>query len=679
MSSDKVLEGTKASPALEKKAINAIRILAAEGVQAANSGHPGLPMGMAPAAYVLWTQVMRYNPANPEWINRDRFVLSAGHGSMLLYTMLHLTGYDMPLEELKRFRQFDSKTPGHPEYDAAPGIETTTGPLGQGFANGVGMAIAEKWLGARFNKPNHDIINHTIFGIVSDGDLMEGISSEAASLAGHLRLDNLIYLYDDNNITIEGSTDLAFSEDVYKRFEAYGWHVQSVDGLDTEAIASAIERAKSEPRPSIIGCKTVIGYGSPDKAGKASAHGEPLGKDELIATKKNLDWPLEPSFYVPDDVAAFYLQAVERGQALEAAYTQKMAAYNAAYPAEAAELDAFLSGDLPEGWEDALPKFPAGKPMATRNASGTVINALIDVIENLLGGSADLSPSTKTAVSGAGSFEKDSYSGRNMHFGIREHAMAGILNGMALHGGVIPYGGTFLVFSDYMRGGMRLSALIGARVIYVLTHDSIGLGEDGPTHQPIEHLASLRAMPNMTVIRPADANETSAAWKAALENTGGPTVLTLTRQNLPVYDREAEGIAPAEELAKGGYVFWESADNGLDIVLISTGSEVEIAYNAAKELASEGIGVRVVSLPCWELFEAQGAEYQSKVLPADTAKLSIEAGVPFGWERWVGNDKSKGAIIGIDRFGMSAPYKQVYEALGITSANVIAKAKALLS
>lgn len=665
-------------PAFEARAINTIRMLAADGVQQAKSGHPGMPMGMAAAAFALWTRVMRYSPSNPAWPNRDRFVLSAGHGSMLLYALLHLTGFDLPLDELRHFRQWGSMTPGHPEYGHAPGVETTTGPLGQGFANGVGMAIATKWLAAHFNKPGFDVVNHYIYAIAGDGCLMEGVASEAASLAGHLKLGNLIYLYDDNHITIEGGTDLAYTEDWAKRFEAYGWHVQRIDGLDTNAVVEAIVAAQADPRPSIIGCRTVIGYGSPNKAGTSGVHGEALGEDELKLTKEHLGWPLEPRFYIPEEVGTFFRQAVGRGKALEADYAKLMEDYKQAYPAEAAELDLYLSGDLPAGWEEALPVFPAGKPVATRNASGKIINSLAKVVTNLMGGSADLAGSTKTFIDGEPSFQAGHYGGRNMHFGVREHGMAAILNGMALHGGVIPYGGTFLVFSDYMRGGMRLSALMGARVIYVLTHDSIGLGEDGPTHQPIEHVASLRVIPNMTVIRPADANETSAAWKVALTHRSGPTVLALTRQNLPVYDRTAAGMGSAEGLARGGYVLYEEAPNGLQVIFVATGSEVEIAFNAAKQLVAEGIGVRVVNLASWELFEAQDAAYRQQVLPLDVPKLGIEAGVTFGWERWVGNDPAKGAVMGIDRFGASAPYQRVYAEFGLTPEVAVAKAKALI-
>jgi transketolase len=665
-------------PTFEKQAVNTIRMLAADAVQQANSGHPGMPMGMAQAAFILWTRYLRYSPTSPSWINRDRFVLSAGHGSMLLYALLHLTGYDLSLDELRRFRQWGSKTPGHPEYRHAPGVETTTGPLGQGFANGVGMAIAVNWLAARFNRPGFHIVDHYVYAIVSDGDLMEGIASEAASLAGHLRLGRLIYLYDNNSITIDGKTEIAYTEDWARRFHAYGWHVQSVDGMDGEAVAQAIEAAQADPRPSIIGCRTVIGYGSPNHAGASKAHGEPLGEDELKLTKTNLGWPQEPRFHIPEDVQAYFRQAMVRGKQLEAAYSDLLEAYRQEYSAEAAEFQQMMGGELPTGWEAALPVFPVGKPAATRNAGGAVINSLAKVILNLVGGSADLAGSTKTTINGMSFLKREDFSGNNVHFGVREHGMAGILNGMALHGGVIPYGGTFLIFSDYMRASMRLAALMGLRVIYVLTHDSVGLGEDGPTHQPIEHLAALRAIPNMTVIRPADANETAEAWRAALQNSTGPTVLALTRQNLPVYDREGQNLGPASGLARGGYIFFESAPDALELILISSGSEVEIAYEAAKMLAGEGVGVRVVNLASWELFEQQSEEYRQEVLPPGTPKLAIEAAIPFGWERWVGNDKAQGDVIAINRFGASAPYKRIYKEFGLTPENVAARAKVLL-
>ena len=664
----------------ESKATNTIRMLAADGVQAANSGHPGMPMGMAVAALTLWTRVMRYSPANPQWMDRDRFVLSAGHGSMLLYAMLHLTGYGLPLDELKSFRQWGSKTPGHPEAGHTVGVETTTGPLGAGFSNGVGMALAERWLAERFNRPGFEVVNHFTYAIVSDGDLMEGVASEAASLAGHLRLGKIIYLYDDNAITIDGKTDVSYTEDWAKRFEGYGWHVQrGVDALNSSAIYEAVMTAQNDPRPSIIGVKSIIGYGSPNKAGTSKVHGEALGEEELKATKENLGWPLEPRFYIPDDVQAYYRQAVSRGQRAEDSYSQLLAAYAAAYPAEAAQLQQFISGDLPDGWEEALPIFPpSAKGDATRNSSGKVINALAKVLPNLIGGSADLAGSNKTTIDGAPFIKPDNFGGPNIHFGVREHGMGGILNGMALHGGVIPYGATFLVFSDYMRGAIRLAALSGLRVVYVFTHDSIGLGEDGPTHQPIEHLAALRAMPNMTVIRPGDPNETSQAWRAALLNTGGPTALALTRQNLPTYDRAADGLGAAEDTLKGGYVFYENAPDGVQVVLIGTGSELDIVYKAAQQLAGEGVGVRVVSLPSWELFQAQSAEYRAAVLPPGVAKVSLEAGTTFGWERWVGNDPALGAAIGIDHFGASAPFQRVYAEFGITAEAVVEAAKKLI-
>lgn len=665
----------------ETKAANTIRMLAADGVQAANSGHPGMPMGMAVAALTLWTRVMRYNPTHPQWFDRDRFVLSAGHGSMLLYTMLHLTGYDLPLEELKRFRQWQSRTPGHPEAGHTAGVETTTGPLGAGFSNGVGMALAERWLAQRFNRPGFEVVDHHTYAIVSDGDLMEGVASEAASLAGHLRLGKLIYLYDDNAVTIDGKTDVSYTEDWARRFEGYGWHVQrGVDFNSSAAIYEAVRTAQNDPRPSIIGVKSVIGYGSPNRAGTSKAHGEALGEEELAATKTRLGWPLEPRFYVPEEVHAFFRQAVERGSRAEDAHVQLMAAYAAAYPELAAELHRFVSGDLPDGWEEALPLFPpSAKGDATRNSSGQVLNALASVLANLVGGSADLAASNKTTINGAPFLKPGDFGGPNIHFGVREHGMGGILNGMALHGGLLPFGGTFLVFSDYMRGAIRLAALSGLRVLYLFTHDSIGLGEDGPTHQPIEQLAALRAMPNLTVIRPGDANETSQAWRAALRNTRGPTALALTRQNLPTYDRSANALGAAEGLLQGGYVFYEQAPHGLQVILIGTGSELDIAYTAARQLAAEGAGVRVVSLPSWELFQAQPASYQAAVLPAGVAKVAVEAASPFGWERWVGNDPQRSAVVGIDRFGASAPYQRLYSEFGITADQVAAAARRVMA
>lgn len=656
---------------------NTIRMLAADAVEEAKSGHAGMPMGMAQAAVTLWTQYMRYNPGNPHWFDRDRFVLSAGHGSMLLYALLHLTGHPMTLDDLKQFRQWNSKTPGHPEYNHAPGIETTTGPLGQGFANGVGMAIAERWLAEHFNRPAHTVIDHYTYAIVSDGDLMEGVASEAASLAGHLKLGKVIYLYDDNRVTIDGYTDLAYTEDWAKRFDAYGWHVQSIDGMDGNAVAAALDAAKTDPRPSIIGCKTVIGFGSPNLGGTPSAHSDAFGEEELANIRAELGFPEGSRFYIPDEIQALTAQFVERGNALETESQAAIAAYTQAYPAEAAELQQFISGELPAGWQEALPNFESGTSVATRNAGGTVINALAPVLPNLIGGSADLAASNKNTIKDAGDLSAESFAGRNVNFGVREHGMAGIVNGMAYHGGVIPFGATFFVFTDYMRASMRLAALSGLPVIYILTHDSVGVGEDGPTHQPVEHLASLRAMPNMTVVRPADANEAAQAWRIAIENRTGPTALVLTRQNLPVPDCEAEGLAPPTEALKGGYTFYDGK-GAPQIVLVATGSEVSIAYEAARTLAAENINASVVSIPCWERFAQQSADYRNSVLPPDLPKVAIEAAVSFGWERWVGNDPAKSAIIGVDRFGASAPYTRVYQELGLTAENVAKQAKALL-
>ncbi|MEM7131390.1 MAG: transketolase [Chloroflexota bacterium] len=664
---------------LEEKAVNTIRLLSADAVQQAKSGHPGMPMGMAQAAFTLWTRYLRHSPSHPSWSNRDRFILSAGHGSMLLYSLLHLTGYDVSLDELRNFRQWGSLTPGHPEHGHTPGVDTTTGPLGQGFTNGVGMAIAERWLAERFNKPDFPVMDHYVYAICSDGDLMEGISSEAASLAGHLKLGKLIYLYDDNNITIEGSTDLAYSEDWAKRFEAYGWHVQSIDGMDGTAVATAIEAAQNDSRPSIIGCKTIIGFGSPNHQGTAKVHGEPLGDEELAVTRAHLGFPADEKFHVPDEVSSFYRQAIPNGKALESTYSDLLEAYSEKYPDEAAELNVMLSGQLPDGWEEALPNFDAGSSMASRNSGGEVINAIAQVIPNFVGGSADLAGSNKTNMRGIGSIQADSWDGRNMHFGVREHAMGGILNGMALHGGVVPYGGTFLIFSDYMRGSMRLAALMGLRVVYVLTHDGIGVGEDGPTHQPIEQVASLRAIPNMTLFRPADGNEVTEAWRAALRNEAGPTALALTRQNLTTVDRTAPGYRSAEGAAKGGYILYESSDEGPQVALLATGSEVEICCNAAKILVAQGIRVRVVSIPSWELFSAQDEGYRDEVLPHTLPKVAVEAGTSLGWERWVGNDKSKGLIIALDHFGASAPFAKLYQEFGLTPDNVAEKAKGLVN
>ncbi|RME43641.1 MAG: transketolase [Caldilineae bacterium] len=657
---------------LDQLCVTTIRTLAIDGVQKANSGHPGMPMGMADVAYVLWTQFLRHNPKNPDWPNRDRFVLSAGHGSMLLYSLLYLTGYDVPMAQLKNFRQWGSITPGHPEYGLTPGVETTTGPLGQGFANGVGMAITEAFLAATFNRPGHPIVDHYTYGIVSDGDLMEGISHEAASLAGHLKLGKLIYLYDDNHISIDGSTDLAFTEDRLKRFEAYGWHTQQVDGHDRAAIAEAIRAAQAvTDRPSLIACRTHIGYGSPNKVDTSAVHGSPLGAEEVRLTKQAYGWDPDRQFYVPDEVLAHFRGAVERGAAWEADWQNALQAYSRAFPAEAEQFRRALSGELPPGWEDALPTFsPDAGPLATRAASGKVLNALAPLLPTLIGGSADLAPSNNTYLKDYPPFQAENFAGRNFHFGVREHGMTAILNGMALHGGVIPYGGTFLVFSDYSRPAIRLAAMSHLPVILVFTHDSIGLGEDGPTHQPVEQLAALRAIPNLTVIRPADANETVQAWKVALQKRDGPVALLLTRQKIPIFDRT--GMAPADGLARGAYVLLDAGRVYPDVILLASGSEVALAVAAHARLAEQGIAARVVSMPSWELFQAQPESYRHSVLPPGiAARIAIEAGVTMGWERWVG---PHGAIIGLNRFGASAPYRVLYEHFGFTVENVVLRA-----
>ncbi|MEW6028328.1 MAG: transketolase [Chloroflexota bacterium] len=655
---------------LQSHAINTLRFLSADAVQQANSGHPGLPMGAAAMAFTLWTRHLRHNPRNPRWPGRDRFILSGGHGSMLLYSLLHLTGYDLSLDELKNFRQWGSLTPGHPEYGLTPGVEMTTGPLGQGFATGVGMAVAAAHLAAIYSP---DLFDNFIYAIVTDGDLMEGVASEAASLAGHLQLGKLVYLYDDNHISIDGSTDLAFTEDRVARFAAYGWHVQKVDdGNDVDAIDRAILAAKADPRPSLIAVRTTIGYGAPKKQGTHKVHGEPLGEEELNAAKDNLGWPKEPRFFIPGDVAEFFCEAVERGQKLEADWQARLAEYQRANPEKGAELKRRLDGKLPKGWEKALPVFPADpKGMATRAASGKVVNALAPVLPELLGGSADLAPSNNTKIEGSPAFQKDSPQGRNFHFGVREHGMAAALNGMALFGGLIPYGGTFLVFSDYARPAIRIAALSHIPSIFVFTHDSIGLGEDGPTHQPVEHLAALRAIPNLTVIRPADANETAQAWKTAIENRHGPTLLALTRQNLPILP-----VGQIGNLSHGAYVLKDFGRKKPELILMASGSEVSLVLEAAQKLAEAGRSVRVVSFPSWELFEKQDAAYRESVLPKKIqARLAVEAGVSFGWERYVG---SSGRVISIERFGASAPYKVIFEKFGLTVENVAAQAKSML-
>ncbi len=660
---------------LDQLSINTIRTLVMDSVQKANSGHPGMPMGMAAAAYVLWTRHLRHHPKNPRWANRDRFVLSAGHGSMLLYSLLHLTGYEeYTLEQLKSFRQWGSITPGHPESELASCVETTTGPLGQGFANGVGMAIGAEYLAAYFNRPGHEIFDYYIYGICSDGDLMEGVASEAASLAGHLRLGRLIYLYDDNRITIDGSTELAYTENPSLRFEAYGWHVQEVDGHDLAAVDAAIRAAKADPRPSLIRARTHIGFGSPNRQDTAKAHGEPLGIEEVKLSKQNLGWPYEEPFFIPEEALANFRQAVVRGQKLEAEWEEKFAAYEKAYPELAQQWRDWSSGKLPEGWRAKLPQFPPGKEMATREASGHVLNAIADELPMLLGGSADLHPSNNTFLKEKGVFSAANRAGRNFHFGVREHGMGAIMNGIALTRPLIPYGGTFLVFYDYMRPPVRLAAMMGLQTIYVYTHDSIGLGEDGPTHQPIEQLAGLRAVPNLTLIRPADANETVVAWRVALENRHGPTAIALTRQKLPVFDRTK--FASAEGVARGAYVMSDPENGKIDVILIATGSEVSIALEAQASLAEAGIGARVISLPSWELFDRQPQAYRDEVLPPSiTARLAIEAGVAQGWMKYVGE---RGDVISIERYGASAPYKVLMEKFGFTAANVVARARALL-
>lgn len=661
---------------LDQLCINTIRFLAVDAVQKANSGHPGLPMGAAPMAYVLWMRFLRYDPLKPHWPNRDRFVLSAGHGCMLLYSLLHLTGYDLPLSEIQQFRQWGSRAPGHPEYGLIEGVEATTGPLGQGFGNGVGMAIAEKYLAAHFNRPGHEIINYKIYAIASDGDLMEGVASEAASLAGHLGLNNLIYFYDDNHISIEGSTHLAFTEDRGARFEAYGWFVQRLaDGNDLEAIDAAIRAAQAETeRPSIIMIRTHIGYGSPNKQDTAEAHGSALGVEEVKLTKENLGWPQEPQFYVPEEALAHFRKAIERGEKAEDDWQKQLDDYRKAEPALAAEFDRFVKRELPEGWKAKLPTFKSTeKPMATRSASGKVLNAISSSLPTLLGGSADLAPSTDTLIAAEKDFKRGNYGSRNFHFGVREHGMGAILNGMALSG-LIPYGATFFVFSDYLRPSLRLAALMKAHPIFVFSHDSILLGEDGPTHQPIEHLAALRAIPELSLIRPADANETVVAWRVAIEHRDGPVALCLTRQVLPIIDRGK--YAAAEGLARGAYVLADAPGKTVELILIATGSEVAPALEAFEKLSAEGIGVRLVSLPSWDLFAKQPQSYRDEVLPPEvTARLAVEAAAPFGWERYVG---TKGEVIGMNRFGASAPYKALAEHFGFTAANIAEHARGLL-
>jgi transketolase len=677
---------------LEQRAINTIRFLCVDAIQKADSGHPGLPLGAAPMAYVLWTRFLQHNPAHPHWFDRDRFVLSAGHGSMLLYSLLHLTGYDLPLDQIKQFRQWGSTAPGHPERGITPGVETTTGPLGQGFGNGVGLAIAEAHLAARFNRPGFDIIQHFTYGLVSDGDLMEGVAAEAASLAGHLKLGKLIYLYDDNRITLAASTQLTFTEDHAQRFAAYGWQTQIVaDGNDLEAVDRAIRAARLDTgRPSLILVRTHLGYGSPDKQDTFAAHGSPLGVAEVDLTKQNLGWPVEPHFLVPPEVEHHFRLAMDRGRQAEADWDARLAAYEHQFPDLGRELRQLMSGALPQGWDAAIPQFGAdGKGLATRVASGKVLQVVQGRLPGLMGGAADLNPSTKTELKDAGNFESPamavgdlqgsagggwSYGGRNVQFGVREHGMGAILNGLAAYGGFLPFGATFLVFSDYLRPSIRLAALMALQVIYVFTHDSIAMGEDGPTHQAVEQVASLRAIPGLTVIRPADANETAEAWRVAIESRTAPVALILTRQDVPTLDRER--FAAAEGLRHGAYILADPPQGRPSMILIATGSEVGLIVAAAQELQSRDIPVRLVSMPSWELFEAESQAYRDSVLPPSVpSRLAVEAGVSQGWHRYVGD---RGDVISVDRFGASAPGPVVMREYGFSVANVCQRALALI-
>jgi len=677
---------------LDTLCINTIRMLSVDAVQKANSGHPGAPMGLAPAAYTLWTRFLKHNPRNPGWWDRDRFVLSAGHGSMLLYSMLFLTGYDLPLEQIKQFRQWGSRTPGHPERELTPGVETTTGPLGQGFGNGVGMAIAEAHLAARYNRPGFEIVDHFTYAIVSDGDLMEGVAAEAASLAGHLKLGKLVYLYDNNRISLAGAADLSFTEDCAKRFEAYGWHTVSVeDGNDIEAINGAIRAAREErSRPSLILLRTHIGFGSPGKQDTFEAHGSPLGEAEVKRTKEKLGWPLDPLFYIPQEAEGHFRAAIGGGQKAEASWQEHFNSYREKFPDLAKEFEQVMSGALPANWQGSIPVFPADpKGLATRAASGKIIAGIATALPTLIGGSADLNPSTFTVLPKLGDFESPqrkfsdkqgsvggewNYAGRNIHFGVREHAMGAAINGMAAHGGLIPLGSTFLIFSDYIRPSMRLAALMQLGVIYVFTHDSIGVGEDGPTHQPVEQLAALRAIPRLIVIRPGDANETSVAWQIAIESRSCPVALVLSRQNVPTLDRSQ--YADADGLRRGAYVLAEAATGKPDLVLIGTGSELSLVVAARERLARQSIHARVVSMPSWELFDQQPKDYRETIFPKSVpARLAVEAALPMGWHRYVGDH---GDVIGVERFGASAPGNVVMEKLGFTVDHVVERATALL-
>lgn len=660
----------------QNKAINTLRFLSADGVQQANSGHPGLPMGAAALAFTIWTKHLKFDPQNPDWADRDRFILSGGHGSMLLYSMLHLTGFKVTLDDLKHFRQWGSVTPGHPEYGFTPGVDTTTGPLGQGLSNGIGMAIAEAHLDAEFNKDDQKIVDHYVYGIVTDGDLQEGVASEAASLGGHLKLGKIIYCYDDNHISIDGSTSLSFTEDRGKRFEAYGWHVSYVaDGNDVEEIDKAIKAAKLDPRPSLIVCRTHIGFGMPNRQDTSKAHGEPPGDDELNAAKRNLGWPEEPRFYVPEDVKAFFLKVGEAGSASKKAWDASLEKYTKAYLVEGKEFARRMSGQLPAEWESALPEFAADpKGIASRVASGQSLNALAAVLPELMGGSADLTPSNNTWLKESTAFQSDNPLGRYLHFGVREHGMGAVVNGIAYHKGLIPFGATFLVFTDYMRGAIRVGAFTHLHTIWVMTHDSIGLGEDGPTHQPVEHLAALRAIPNLTVIRPADANETAQAWRAAVENSHGPTLLALSRQNLPTVDRSQ--MASASGTLKGAYVLADLGKGKPELIMMASGSEVDLILKAGQELADAGHSVRVVSFPSWELFEQTDQAYKDSVLiPGVKARLAVECGIAQGWEKFTGFD---GRIIAMPGYGASAPASILMEKFGFTVKNVVETAKSLL-
>ena len=659
---------TGASTTIEQLAIDTIKVLAMDAVQEANSGHPGTPMALAPVGYVLWTRHLRHNPRDPLWADRDRFVLSAGHASMLIYSLLHLTGYDLTLDDIRGFRQWGSRTPGHPEFDHTPGVETTTGPLGQGVANTVGMALAERWLAHRYNRPGHQVVDHRTWAICSDGDLMEGISHEAAEIAGHQKLDRLTWIFDDNRITIEGATDLATATDQRRRFEGYGWHVLSVaDGTDLEAIDAAIVAAKAETaRPTLIVLRTTIAEGSPNMAGTAATHGAPLGTAEIEATRRNIGYPSHEPFHVETAAVEHWRSGAERWAEAQAGWRRRFEAYRADHPALAADFETAVAGGLPAGWEAALPDLTDSPATATRNHSGRALQGAAGAIANLLGGSADLGGSNKTDIAGGGDLLADNPGGRIIHFGVREHAMGALMNGMALHGGLRPFGGTFLIFSDYMRPAIRLAALMGLPVIYVFTHDSIGLGEDGPTHQPVEQLAALRAIPGLLDLRPADGPETVEAWRAALRHRKGPSFLSLTRQTVPVIDRGPEH-ASADGLHRGGYVLRESPTGAPDAVIIASGSEVGVALDAREALAADGIGTRVVSLPSWRLFGDQSAGYRDEVLPPGAPRVSVEAGSTMGWECWVGDD---GIAIGIDRFGASAPSPEMYRRYGITAAAV---------